>query len=207
MRKHTKLPIVLKGIQTAEDAKMAMDAGMDGIMLSNHGGRSLDTSPPAIFTLLEIHKNCPEVFDHLEVLIDGGIRRGTDILKALCLGATAVGIGRSFLYATNYGQEGVEHLIESEYYCSRLSNHRTLLIDVLSPPRRARDLHENGRHNGPVTSIARIRQHARRRPPDIRLEGPPVYPMAPQEAESEALISSLSFVHAWRHRFAFWHIG
>ncbi len=61
-----------------------------------------------------MHKNCPEIFDQMEVFVDGGIRRGSDILKALCLGATAVGIGRSFLYSLNYGQEGVEHLIDSE---------------------------------------------------------------------------------------------
>lgn len=81
---------------------------------SNHGGRNLDTSPPSILVLLELQRCCPEVFDQLEVFVDGGIRRGTDILKALCLGATAVSIGRSFLYALNYGEEGVEHLIDSE---------------------------------------------------------------------------------------------
>ena len=65
--------------------------------------------------LLELQRCCPEVFDQLEVFVDGGIRRGTDILKALCLGATAVSIGRTFLYALNYGEEGVEHLIDSEF--------------------------------------------------------------------------------------------
>lgn len=64
--------------------------------------------------LLELQKCCPEVFDHLEVYVDGGIRRGTDILKCLCLGATAVGIGRHFLYSLNYGKEGVEHFIDSK---------------------------------------------------------------------------------------------
>ncbi|KAI9771309.1 MAG: hypothetical protein M1840_002279 [Geoglossum simile] len=112
LRAQTTLPIVLKGIQTAADAKIAMDFGIEAIMLSNHGGRSLDTSPPAIFTLLELHKICPEIFSKMEILIDGGIRRGTDVLKAICLGATAVGLGRPFLYALNYGQEGVERLVE-----------------------------------------------------------------------------------------------
>ena len=79
-------------------------------MLSNHGGRSLDTTQPSILTLLELHRICPEIFQYLEVYIDGGITRGTDILKALCLGATAVGIGRPYLYSLCYGQEGVEHL-------------------------------------------------------------------------------------------------
>ncbi|PWW76300.1 hypothetical protein C7212DRAFT_358047 [Tuber magnatum] len=106
------LPIVLKGIQTAADAKLAVEYGVQGIVLSNHGGRNLDTSPPALFTLLEIHKIYPEVFNALEVYIDGGIRRGTDIFKALCLGATAVGIGRPYLYALNYGAEGVAHLTQ-----------------------------------------------------------------------------------------------
>jgi L-lactate dehydrogenase (cytochrome) len=98
---------------SADDAILAMQAGLDGILLSNHGGRNLDTSPPSIVTLLELHKRCPEIFDKMEIYVDSGIRRGTDILKAICLGATAVGMGRSMLFATNYGQEGVEHLIDS----------------------------------------------------------------------------------------------
>jgi len=113
IRSLTHLPIVLKGITGAEDAKLAMEHGVDGILLSNHGGRNLDFAPPAILLLLEMHKNCPEVFDRMEVYVDGGIRRGGDILKALCLGAKAVGIGRTFLYSLNYGSEGAEHLIES----------------------------------------------------------------------------------------------
>lgn len=56
--------------------------------------------------------NCPSIFEQLEVFVDGGIRRGADVLKCLCLGATAVGMGRPFLYSVNYGQEGVEHLID-----------------------------------------------------------------------------------------------
>jgi L-lactate dehydrogenase (cytochrome) len=63
-------------------------------------------------TLLECQMNCPSIFSQLEVLVDSGIRRGSDVLKCLCLGATAVGLGRPFLYASNYGQEGVEHLID-----------------------------------------------------------------------------------------------
>ena len=87
------------------------------MVCSNHGGRSLDTSSPGILVLLELQKCCPEIFDHLEVYVDGGIRRGTDILKAICLGATAVLIGRTFLYALNYGSEGVKHFIDSMYRC------------------------------------------------------------------------------------------
>ncbi|KAK4989684.1 hypothetical protein LTR50_003008 [Elasticomyces elasticus] len=104
--------IVVKGVQSAADARRCAEEGVDGIVLSNHGGRNLDTSPPTLMMLLECHRLCPEIFSKLEVYVDGGIRRGTDILKCLCLGATAVGLGRPFLYALNYGQEGVEHYID-----------------------------------------------------------------------------------------------
>lgn len=114
IRSVTHLPIILKGITNAEDAKIAMQHNVEGIMLSNHGGRNLDYTPPSILLLLEMHKNCPEIFEKMEVYIDGGFRRGGDIIKALCLGAKAVGMGRSFLYALHYGTEGAEHLVESE---------------------------------------------------------------------------------------------
>ncbi|KAM7201478.1 cytochrome b2 [Rhypophila sp. PSN 637] len=110
--KETKL--VLKGIQSAEDAKLASETpGIHGIVLSNHGGRNLDTSPPSILVLLEIHKFYPEVFDKIEVLIDGGVTRGTDIFKALCLGAKGVGIGRGLLWGlgSGYGREGVKRYV------------------------------------------------------------------------------------------------
>ncbi len=121
LRKCTSLPIVLKGVQTSMDARKAAELGIEGIVLSNHGGRSLDTSPPPILLLLELQKNCPEVFERMEVFVDGGVMRGTDIFKALCLGARSVGIGRGFLYALNYGAEGVEKYIESK---SKLSMER-----------------------------------------------------------------------------------
>ncbi|KAJ6185630.1 hypothetical protein N7519_006931 [Penicillium mononematosum] len=85
LAKHTELPIV------------------KGIILSNHGGRSLDTAPPAVHTLLEIRKYCPEVFDKIEVWVDGGVKRGTDVVKALCLGARGVGIGRAALWGLGAG--------------------------------------------------------------------------------------------------------
>jgi len=82
---------------------------------SNHGGRNLDTSPPALLTLLELQHSGPDIFQIMEVYVDGGITRGTEILKALCLGAKGVLIGRPFLYALNYGEEGAIHLINSMF--------------------------------------------------------------------------------------------
>ncbi|KAL0941457.1 cytochrome b2 [Colletotrichum truncatum] len=110
IREASGVPIVLKGVQTADDVRLAVEYGVDGVLLSNHGGRSLDGSQASILVLLELREQCPEVFDKLEVYIDGGFERGSDILKAIALGATAVGIGRPFLYSLVYGQEGVEHL-------------------------------------------------------------------------------------------------
>ncbi|KAF2263300.1 mitochondrial cytochrome-like protein b2 [Lojkania enalia] len=102
-------PIVLKGIQCTEDAKLALEHGCQGILLSNHGGRQLHTAPSSLMTLLEIRTYCPEVFGKLEIFVDGGLRDGSDVLKALCLGATAVGVGRPYLYAlAAYGSQGVE---------------------------------------------------------------------------------------------------
>lgn len=115
LRSQTSLPIILKGVMTATDAKKALEYGLDGIMVSNHGGRNLDTSPPSVLVMLELHRLCPEVFERMTVMVDGGIRRGTDILKCVCLGARGVGVGRSFLYATGYGRDGVEKLIDSTH--------------------------------------------------------------------------------------------
>ena len=115
LKKHTDLPIVLKGLQTHEDAYLASlyTPQIKGIILSNHGGRAADTAPPAIHTLLEIRKYCPEVLKKLEVYVDGGIKRGTDVVKALCLGATAVGLGRAPLFGLGAGgQAGVERVLE-----------------------------------------------------------------------------------------------
>ena len=117
LEKHTSLPIVLKGIQTHEDAYIASlyAPRVRGIILSNHGGRSADTAPPPVHTLLEIRKFCPEVFQKVEVLVDGGIKRGTDVAKALCLGARAVGIGRAALWGLGAGGiAGVERTLESK---------------------------------------------------------------------------------------------
>ncbi|KAF2016555.1 hypothetical protein BU24DRAFT_422915 [Aaosphaeria arxii CBS 175.79] len=115
LAEHTDLPIVLKGIQTHEDAYLASlhAPQVKGVILSNHGGRALDTAPPAVHTLLEIRKYCPEVFDRIEVWVDGGIKRGTDIVKALCLGARGVGIGRAALFGLGAGgTPGVKRVLE-----------------------------------------------------------------------------------------------
>lgn len=109
-------PVVLKGVQTAEDALMAAQAGVDGIYLSNHGGRQLDHAPSSIRTLLEIRKFYPDVLRRVEVYMDGGVTRGTDIIKALSLGARACALGRPFMYALSaYGTDGVCKAIQREY--------------------------------------------------------------------------------------------
>jgi isopentenyl diphosphate isomerase/L-lactate dehydrogenase-like FMN-dependent dehydrogenase len=117
LRIQTDLPIVLKGIQTYEDAFLATQFPcVKGIIVSNHGGRALDTTTTPVQVLLEIRKYCPQVFDKLDVLIDGGIRRGTDVVKALALGAKGVGIGRAALYGLAVGGEaGVSRTLESKF--------------------------------------------------------------------------------------------
>ncbi len=106
----TSLPILVKGILTAEDTQLAVEHGVDGIVVSNHGGRQLDG---AISTCEAL----PEVVDaaagRAEVLVDGGIRRGTDVMKALAMGARAVLIGRPYLWALAVnGEAGVRHLLD-----------------------------------------------------------------------------------------------
>ena len=109
LRGQTNLPILVKGILTAEDARLAVDAGVSGVIVSNHGGRQLDGAVASIEAL-------PEVVDgvagRVEVLMDGGVRRGTDVLKALALGARAVCIGRPYLWAlAAAGEEGVRDVL------------------------------------------------------------------------------------------------
>lgn len=122
LQSQTSLPIVLKGVQTHEDAYAAtLFPSVKGIILSNHGGRALDTVPAPMQVLLEINKFCPQVLRDIPVLIDGGIKRGTDVVKALAMGARAVGIGRAALFGLAAGgQEGVERTLESETTCNQL---------------------------------------------------------------------------------------
>jgi L-lactate dehydrogenase (cytochrome) len=111
----TKMPIVLKGVQCVEDVLKAIDAGVSGVVLSNHGGRQLDTARSGVEILGEVMPVLRELGlqDKIEIYVDGGVRRATDIIKAVCMGAKGVGIGRPFLYAMSaYGVEGVNRAIQ-----------------------------------------------------------------------------------------------
>ena len=111
----TKMPIVLKGVQRVDDVLRAIDAGVQGVVLSNHGGRQLDFAPSAVEILAEVMPVLRQMGlqDKIEIFVDGGVRRATDIIKALCLGAKGVGIGRPFLFAMSaYGQPGVDRAMQ-----------------------------------------------------------------------------------------------
>ena len=110
LKKLTKMKLLLKGIDSPEDAKLAMEHGADGLIVSNHGGRATETGRATIDIL-------PEVIDVLHgripVFVDGGFRRGSDIYKALAIGARAVGIGRPYIYGlASFGPEGVERVLQ-----------------------------------------------------------------------------------------------
>ena len=110
MRDTTRMKIVLKGIVTPEDAELSVKNGMDGILLSNHGGRGEDNGRSTIDALPEI---IVAANGKMPVFIDGGFRRGTDVVKALALGATAVGVGRPYLWGLGaFGEEGVTRVLE-----------------------------------------------------------------------------------------------
>jgi isopentenyl diphosphate isomerase/L-lactate dehydrogenase-like FMN-dependent dehydrogenase len=110
LKKLTQMKLVIKGIETAEDARLCREHGADAVLVSNHGGRATETGRATIEVL-------PEVIDAVgsqyPVFVDGGFRRGTDIYKALAIGARAVGIGRPYIYGlTSFGQAGVERVID-----------------------------------------------------------------------------------------------
>jgi 4-hydroxymandelate oxidase len=110
MRDVTRMKIVLKGIITAEDADLAVQNGIDGILVSNHGGRGEDNGRSTIDALPEI---IAAVKGRIPVIVDSGFRRGTDAVKALAMGAQAVGIGRPYLWGLGaFGQEGVERVLD-----------------------------------------------------------------------------------------------
>jgi 4-hydroxymandelate oxidase len=110
LRKSTKVKLLLKGVETGEDAKMARERGVDGIIVSNHGGRATEDLRPTIETLPEVIE---AVGNQIPVLVDGGVRRGSDAFKALAMGARAVGIGRPYVWGlAAFGQDGVERVID-----------------------------------------------------------------------------------------------
>lgn len=115
IRQLWKGPLILKGIMTREDAQRAIDVGADGIVVSNHGGRQLDGAPATIEVLPHIVES---VGDRIEVLFDGGVRSGQDVLRAVALGARGVLLGRAYVYGlAAMGQAGVSHclgIIEQE---------------------------------------------------------------------------------------------
>ncbi|RYH20656.1 hypothetical protein EON65_22835 [archaeon] len=123
LRSNTRLPIIVKGVLSAEDAALAVRHGCDGVWVSNHGARQLDTSPPTIEVLGEIVRAVKQACDNntgpagarkqVEVYLDGGILRGTDVFKALALGAQAVFLGRPILWGLAHsGEEGVYNVLK-----------------------------------------------------------------------------------------------
>ena len=110
LRDVTKMKVVIKGLETREDAAQAIDHGADGIIVSNHGGRATETGRGTIECLPEVVQ---AVRGRIPVLVDGGFRRGTDVFKALALGATAAGIGRPYIWGlSSFGQQGVERVLD-----------------------------------------------------------------------------------------------
>ncbi len=110
LRKSWKGKLIIKGIDTREDARLCVEHGLDGILVSNHGGRATETLRATIEALPEV---VAEVGGKIPVFVDGGFRRGTDVFKALALGAKGVGIGRPFLWGLGaFGQAGVDRVIE-----------------------------------------------------------------------------------------------
>jgi isopentenyl diphosphate isomerase/L-lactate dehydrogenase-like FMN-dependent dehydrogenase len=110
LRDTTKMKIIAKGILAWEDAMLAADAGLDAIIVSNHGGRSEDSGRSTIDALPEIVE---AVKGRIPVIVDSGFRRGTDVVKAMCIGATAVCIGRPYIWGLGaFGQVGVERVLD-----------------------------------------------------------------------------------------------
>ena len=110
LRKSTKMKLLLKGVEIGEDAKMARERGADALIVSNHGGRATEDLRPTVETLPEVIE---AVGNQIPVLVDGGVRRGSDAFKALAMGARAVGIGRPYVWGlTAFGQDGVERVLD-----------------------------------------------------------------------------------------------
>jgi 4-hydroxymandelate oxidase len=126
LRSFVKIPLILKGVLNPDDADHAAKSGVDGIIVSNHGGRNLDTLPATIDALPQV---ADKVAGRLLVFVDGGIRRGTDVLKALALGAHAVFIGRPYLYglgaAGELGVSKVISILQREFQMAMMLTGRT----------------------------------------------------------------------------------
>jgi 4-hydroxymandelate oxidase len=131
LRSVVKIPVLLKGVLNPEDADRAAKEGVAGIIVSNHGGRNLDTVPATIDALpLVVEK----VAGRMPVLVDGGIRRGTDVLKALALGANAVLIGRPYLFGLSVGGDAgvtkVIRILQTELQIAMALTGRTTIGSV-----------------------------------------------------------------------------
>jgi len=110
LKEMTSMKLIIKGIDTGEDAKLAQQHGADGVVVSNHGGRAAETGRGTMDILPEV---VSAVGGKIPVFVDGGFRRGTDVLKALAIGASAVGIGRPYIWGlASFGQEGVQQVLE-----------------------------------------------------------------------------------------------
>jgi 4-hydroxymandelate oxidase len=113
LRKFTKVKLLLKGVETGEDAKMARERGVDGILVSNHGGRATETLRPTVESLQEVVEAVGGPNSSTAVLVDSGVRRGSSAFKALAMGARAVGVGRPYVWGlASFGQPGVERAVE-----------------------------------------------------------------------------------------------
>ena len=139
LRELTDLPMLVKGVLTAEDAQKAVAAGVDGIIVSNHGGRQVDGAVAALDALVDVRAG---VGDEATVLMDGGIRHGADVVKAMALGADAVLVGRPYAYGLAVGgKEGVEAVLQQLWAdtditmaLAGLSSVRELDSSILSEP-------------------------------------------------------------------------
>lgn len=110
VRKVTRMKILVKGLESGEDAALALQNGVDGIIVSNHGGRATESGRGALEALPEV---VAAAAGRIPVIVDGGVRRGTDVFKALALGATAVGIGRPYIWGLSaFGEQGVDRVLE-----------------------------------------------------------------------------------------------
>lgn len=150
VKKHTHLPIIIKGVQSVEDVQKCVDHGAQGVILvseatcvssgcgtsdsnypaqSNHGGRQADYAPAPIDVLYELRAMRPDIFSKIEVMIDGGVRSGADVVKALALGAKSVGIGRPILYANGtHGEEGVGRVLQGKISLTQRRAMLTILV-------------------------------------------------------------------------------